>query len=578
MSRVSEVTTRLVSNIPTSTSSTEVRTPREKMIAYIRAMFTEDPSLGRGRPLRIVADSKYLPFVRLMVEEAYRNFNAGKVFVRLIEPEVEALKKKYGIGDADFDYRTIEVTELIGTGGTTMHLGNPYFKSLLTPEEEAQVVESITPKIPPEIQQQLKIDPKEILEGNLSLRTNQPLAIFGEREHMPQILELVEYAYQHGSTLVDVKISENKENDLAIPFYNYASDEVLVTVPKSLVARYQEYLDRNVARIYLDGEDPTQYEGIDPERITKSNVAHSKAVQDIRDQLVFRTPWNIYYLPTTYSAIAAYPEYGDDEIAALEHASREAREINRVGRNEEHIEELSRVADRLNEVLKKGYRTVHFVSVDPETDLSDGKTNFKVGLSEKAVFKAAVEVTPSGQRFIANTPTEEIYTVPDNTKAEGRVRATKPFCLNGVLVENIWMEFKDGHIARDESGRLKAGATANEEMLLEHIERNEGADRLGELSLVAGSPIFDLGRLFKSTLIDENATCHIAIGDGYPECIEGGISIDDPEKQKEYLKGFNFNYSTTHNDFMIGGPNVVVYAEKEDGSQITLIEDNKFVF
>ncbi len=575
--------TNLVS-IPSSNVASlnqgQLKSTEDKMLNYIHNVFTNVIKLRPSQPLRIEARSEYLPLIRLMVEEAYKTYHSGGVSVKLIEPELEELKKKYNI-NSDFDYKSKQIEELTQKNAAfiSFHEANsPYVEAGLTEEEIKELKKTITPEIPLNIQQELEIDPKEILQGNLSLRKGQPLIIHGEREHFSQILKLIEYAFQEGSKLVNVDISENKKNDLAIPFYKYASDEVLEEVPMSYIARFQEYLDKNIAELLLSGADPTQYEGLDSKKFMKRSVAVGNVTKDLNAQMLFKNPWCIYYLPTTASAIAAYPEYGENKISALAQASREARKINRMGKNEEHVKELTELANSVNVLVKQGYRTIHFVSVDKETKLPDGKTDLRVGLSEKAVFVGPATVTPTGQSYIANTPTEEIFTTPDNTKVNGVVSGTMPFYLNGEIIEGLKIEFKDGKIARDENNKLKISATKNEKVLIEHIEENEGADRLGEVALVAGSPIFDLKRLFKSILIDENAACHIAIGNAYLDCIEGAVSIEDREEQLKYLKQYNVNDSTTHNDFMIGGPNVIVYAEKTDGSRITLIEDNKFCF
>lgn len=225
------------------------RTPEERMVDYIQAIFTDIVNLQPGQPLRIEAPSEYLPFVRLMVEEAYKNFGSGRVSVKLIEPELEALKRKYDI-TSDFRYKELGIEELRRRGAafvTFDETNSPYEGAGLTEEEVAQLIRGIVPEIPADIQELLSVDPREILEGNLSFRDGQPLRVSGSREHMPQILQIVEYAYEHGSTLVDVEIDEDRWGDLGIPFYMYAGDEVLVEVPPSYVARLQEYLDTGAA-------------------------------------------------------------------------------------------------------------------------------------------------------------------------------------------------------------------------------------------------------------------------------------------------------------------------------------------
>ncbi len=550
----------------------------EKMVNYARKVLSEEKGLKPGQQLRITATSEYLPFVKAMMETAYKDFKSGLVSVKLVEPELEALKRRYNITE-DFEYKKLALRELnqLGAAFVTFDCANsPYEKAGLTKDETETMKNRIVADIPRQTREKLEINPEEILKVNLGIIEGQPVAITGHREHMSQIMKLVEYAYQHGSKLVNVMILESKENELDIPFYKYASDSVLETVPEAAVQRMREYLDKNVARLLFEGSDPTLYEGLNPERIARSDAAFGKAIKEFRTQLLFRNPWNIYYLPTTFSAAAAYPEYAD-KFEALYHAAVDTRKINRTGHLKEHIKNLKKVQDTMNKLIEQGYDTIHFVSIDPVMGVQDGKTDLKISLSEKSLFKAAEEKTPSGQTFVANTPTEEIFTSPDRTKTNGVVSATMPLILNGMMVEGIRIEFKDGKIAKDEKGELKVFATTNEKMLREHIKKHENADMLGELALVAGSPIFDMKRLFKSTLLDENAACHIAIGDGFPFCIEGATEIKDQKEQKAYLEKYNCNDSTTHDDFMIGGPYVQVYAEKRDGfDKVIVIKDNKF--
>ncbi len=130
---------------------------------------------------------------------------------------------------------------------------------------------------------------------------------------------------------------------------------------------------------------------------------------------------------------------------------------------------------------------------------------------------------------------------------------------------------------RFENGKaVEVYADKNEELWREHIKSAEGGDMLGEVALVANSPIFHTGRVFNNTLLDENAACHIAIGAGFDDCLDGAEDIKDYKERQKYMNENNINDSNIHTDFMIGGPNVVVEGVKEDGSKVTLIKDNQF--
>ena len=130
---------------------------------------------------------------------------------------------------------------------------------------------------------------------------------------------------------------------------------------------------------------------------------------------------------------------------------------------------------------------------------------------------------------------------------------------------------------RFENGKaVEVYADKNQELWREHVKSAQGADMLGEVALVAGSPIFATGRVFNSTLLDENATCHIAIGRGFDECCEGAKDITDYKEREKYLAEHNVNSSDIHTDFMIGGPNVVVEGVTQDGKKVVLIKNNAF--
>jgi aminopeptidase len=268
-------------------------------------------------------------------------------------------------------------------------------------------------------------------------------------------------------------------------------------------------------------------------------------------------------MPSTASALAA-------GYTSLREAAIEARKINRVGKLSEHSSNLQKVTDKLNELVKQGYRTLHFISVKPNTEIPDGETDLRVGLTPKSIFVSVGEETPSGQTYIANVPSEESFTTPDRTKTEGKAKVTRPISMYGSIIDGIRFEFKEGKV-------VKASASKNEDVLLKWLEKNEGVDRLGEISVVAESPIFDLGRIFNSILIDENATCHFALGKAYSACIEGADDIANQEEKRKYLNELKVNDGTDHVDFMIGEQNVMVFAEKLDGSdKKLLVKDNKF--
>lgn len=563
----------LKTDVVSFSGDSQTVTPKEKMTAYA-VKFLDEIELKEDQPLHITAESKYVPFLSVLSEEAYKK-GSGQVKLNIVEPELEALKKKYNITE-DFDYKKEAKKELEDEGAMFVDFSEkncPYKAAGLNRKETKSQIESLYPKIPKKVQDSFKLNPEELFKTALDTHEGEPVVIRGEREHLPQIVNLVDWLYSKNKTkLVEVKLTEPKEYNPEVAFYKNAKDSLIGKFNKSQITRQEELYKKDAATLILCGEDPEMFSDVDSKRLVQNKKPFSEAVEEIHSKSSSNNPWLIYYAPTTKSVGMAYPEYGDDKIAALEHAFKDAKEINKVGKLKEHIENVETRAKKMNELVDKGFKTIHFVSVDEETKLPDGKTDLKIGLSEKSVFGGArTKMNKTGHNPIVNLPTEEIFTSPQADTAEGKVSATMPLVLNGKVVEGIQMTFKKGKA-------VEVTATKNEEMIKEHIKNNENADRLGEVALVAGSPIAGKNRLFYETLLDENAACHIAIGDAYPDVIKGASDFEDYEEQQKYLKDLNINSSTTHDDFMIGGKNVYVYAENpETGEEVQVIKDDKFM-
>jgi len=564
-------------------------TDNDKKLRVFAQKYLNEIGLKPSQPLHITAESKYVPFLRIITEEAYKK-DSGDVVVKVVEPEIEALKKKYKIKH-DFEYKQLSKKELEEDGAifVTFDKNNcPYEKAGLSKHAAKAQAASITPKIPKKAADLYKLDSEEILKTALDLHPGEPIAISGQREHLPQITKLMKYLYTQNQTkLINVSLSERKEFDRTIPYYEHANEALIGKIKPSTIAFYNEYIKKDVARLNLYGPDPKQRAGLSAEakkRVTKDNVALSKATEQQREAMTSSHPWLMLWYPGVKAAQAAYPEYGNNSNKAIAHALKDAKLINRTGKLGAHVRQLDKMAKKMNDLVDKGYLSLHFVSTDPVTKKPDGKTDLIVGLSDKSVFNAArTKMEKTGHNVLVNIPTEEVFTAPKAFASEeeiqsgirtnvtrGKVSATMPLVLNGNVVEDIVLDVEDAKIT-------KATASQNQELLRDHIKENENADKFGEVALVAGSPIFKLGRVFFNTLLDENAACHIALGDAYSDTVKGANKIADYDKMQEYIKKQGVNQSTTHNDFMIGSPNVEVYAINEKTQdKILVMKDDKF--
>jgi aminopeptidase len=263
--------------------------------------------------------------------------------------------------------------------------------------------------------------------------------------------------------------------------------------------------------------------------------------------------WSIVPYPTEGWADAVYGEPDVDRLwgellrfLRMDAPDPEAAWKAHMARLDERKDQLN--ARRFDSLLFKG----------PGTDLV-------VGLLERSVWSGTDFETKWGRRHLPNMPTEEVFTTPDARRTEGTVRSTRPLALSGSVVRDLDVRFEAGRAA-------KVSASAGGEVVLGQIAHDEGASFLGEVALVDGSsPIGQTGRTYFNTLLDENATCHVAIGGAYVHCVEGG-----EEMSPEQLAEIGVNRSSLHTDFMIGGPDVEVWGIDKAGDRVPVIIDDEW--
>jgi aminopeptidase len=538
-----------------------LKTADPKIVNYVKTILTDEIKLKENQPLIIQADKKYRRFVELMEQEAYK-MGSDRVIIEYKEPELEKLHETYYPNHQPV-WKKLKEEELQKAGATKYNFdeAEPFKASKLTQREIKSVQKANKADIPQSIAEKLELNPADLIDTCLNLRKGQPVAIFAEREHEPNVLKKAKYAYKKGSGPVEIIYNEPGAD---INLLKYGSDNALnsLTTFNIKKAKLQEIFDTNAARVILYSPNPNALEGIDADRIQKAKPPEKETTElaGLMNDITLFNPRIIYHAPTIAGVKKAYSEFSDP-LKALDKAADEAKEITRPGTFKAHLEKLAAVAKKLNEL---NIDKLHLTS-------SDGTTDLWVGLSQKSKFICTEKLTPSGQLFAANCPSEEVFTTPDKTRTSGKVAATRPFVVNGNIIEGAQFEFKNGKLIPE-----KTKAKKGEEFLRKHIENNTNADMLGEISLVADSPIFKKNRIFFNTLVDENSACHMALGDGYPVCIDGALSIKDPTERKKLLADNNCNFSSTHDDIMIGSPDVKVEALTKDGGTITLLENNKF--
>lgn len=391
----------------------------------------------------------------------------------------------------------------------------------------------------------------------LGLREGQELFLTAPTDALPLVRRIVEHAYKAGAKLVTPILSDDA---LTLARYQYAPDGSFDYAPEWFYNGVTEAFRSGAARMAIAGANPALLAGQDPNKVSRANVAVSKAYKPALEYITrHEINWTIVAAATPKWAALVFPNDPEDVAVAklwdAIFASSRITSDDPVAEWKRHGENLKRRVDFLN---GKRYHALHFFTPDGATDLT-------VGLADQHLWAGGGTTAGNGIYCQPNIPTEECFTTPHKNRVSGVVSASKPLSHQGTLIENIRCEFVDGKI-------VKATATAGEEALNKLISADEGARRLGEVALVPhSSPIAQSGILFWNTLFDENAASHIALGQAYSTCLIKGESMSNDELAK-----LGANESLIHVDWMIGGPTMNVDGVSADGKAEPLMRSGEW--
>ncbi len=391
----------------------------------------------------------------------------------------------------------------------------------------------------------------------INLQEGQRLGISAPLQAAEYVRRLVREGYAAGA--YDVHIDWH-DDQIGLARFLMAPDAALTDIPHWLVEKAETLMEQRAAHISVYAPTPDLYKDVDPQRLTKATRARQEAMKKVMAAAMStKSAWLVISPATEEWARELYRD--EEPQAALAHLWEEIFRLCRLDREDpiaawrEHIDYLSRRAEFLN---RRAFRRLHYKA--PGTDLV-------IDLPQGHIWCSAEETDEMGVRCFVNLPSEEIYTLPSRTGVNGTVRATLPLNYEGVTVENIRLELRDGEI-------VNYTADSGIEALRSVIETDEGSRRLGEVALVSqDSPIAQSGRLYYNTLFDENAACHLAIGQAYPTCLQGGRELSE-----EGLLVAGANRSLVHVDFMIGSDELEVTAEADDGGMVPILRKGRWAF
>ncbi len=367
---------------------------------------------------------------------------------------------------------------------------------------------------------------------------------------------VVDEAYKAGAKYVTVNWSCDSIVKLA---YRHESVKTLSTVLKWQEEKLAWQVNELPCMIHIVSDDPDGLKGINPEKMQKVQQARYPIIKPYRDKMESRYQWTIAAVPGEAWAKKVFPDLR--KSAAVEALWKLILEAVYVTDDNDPIA----VWDKVNADFKEKCEKLNKYHFDHLHYTSSNGTDFKCWLMPKSRWCGGGEYDLNGHYFNPNMPTIEVFTTPCKGKAEGKVVSTKPLSYQGQLIENFSITFENGKA-------VSCKAEKGQELLEKMITMDEGAAMIGELALVpVDSPISNQNVLYYETLFDENASCHIALGRGYRDCVEGYESLTDEE-----FKEMGVNDSMIHVDFMIGSADMSIVGYTKDGEAVQIFKDGNF--
>lgn len=390
------------------------------------------------------------------------------------------------------------------------------------------------------------------------VQPGQILMIQADIDARDMVQACVKQAYLAGAKEVVVTYQDDHIMRL---HYQYQDVDTLTRVRTFQVACKLDYFKEGACILHIISQIPGIFKGLDSEKIAKRQFAFSQALKEVQAYTMNSdTQWCIAAYPNLEWARQVFPDVDDAQAnACLTRQIQKAVHMDDAKDPIQAWEDAEVVfAKRTKQLNDFNFASLHFQN--------QKGTNIHVGLAPQHIWLGGSEQSSKGVSFFANIPSEEIFTMPQYNQVQGRVYASKPLLYNGVLIKDFWLDFQDGKV-------VSFDALEGKETLAQLIAFDAGSAYLGEIALVPyDSPISNSNILFYNTLFDENASCHMALGQAYPTSVLGGEAMTE-----EQLHDAGANQSMTHVDFMFGTSDLRVCGTCKDGREVVVFEDGNFV-
>ncbi|AWV33988.1 aminopeptidase [Paenibacillus odorifer] len=386
----------------------------------------------------------------------------------------------------------------------------------------------------------------------VNIQPGQTLVVNADIVSADLVRLVVRKAYEAGARLVKVNYSDEV---VLRTRYDLAPSDSFLEPPQWQADELEDLAKKGAAFLTIISADPDLLKGVEPRRIADNQRISGQTLAPYREYLMGNhASWSGLAFPSASWAAKVFPDApSEQQVELLWDAIFKATRADQ----EDPIEAWSRHLDGLKtrcaSLNESKFRKLHYTA--PGTDLT-------IELPEGHIWCQAGAVNGKGVPFLANIPTEEVFTAPLKSGINGKVSSTKPLSYGGNLINNFTLTFENGKV-------IDFTAEEGAETLASLIALDEGSSYLGEVALVPfHSPISESGILYYTTLYDENASCHLALGAAYAFTIQEGITMT-----KEQLLEKGMNQSHTHVDFMMGSPEMNIDGINDDGTTVPIFRN-----